>query len=229
MPPTSKRKVDDHHNAVPAHDAVDDLRLSELLISRFCHDLVSPIGAITNGIELINEIGDDIRDDAIELIGGSALVAARRLAYFRLAHGAGSQQRAVPILDARQVACDLFSVGRIELDWPRYLVVPFERANNSVSRMILCALLLAEEALQRGTIELACQEDRGRLTLRLLGREPGLSEPSRAAFDGQVTPDELDPRTVHAYVTGKLIRNNGFYLTFDPISADRLDIHMGPA
>ena len=202
-------------------------RVGELLVSRICHDLISPVGAINNGLELIEEMGDEVRGEAMDLIGASARLAASRLSFFRLCYGAGLRGAQVSITDARQVAVDLFSHGRVELDWPRYLVVPFEDQGSSMTKVVLSALLLAEEAVQRGQIELACQEGRGRLTFRAMGRDPGLNEASRAAFEGRVSEDDLDPRTVHAYLTGLAIRQHGYFLTFDPVGPGRLDLHLG--
>ncbi|MBV6632133.1 MAG: hypothetical protein KI792_14630 [Alphaproteobacteria bacterium] len=199
--------------------------LSEVLTTKLCHDLVSPVGAVNNGIELIQEMGDDVRDEAMELIAGSALAAARRLTYYRLAFGMTSQRSKVSVADARQVATSLFENSRIELDWPRYLIIPFE--GGALPKAVLNVLLLAEEALQRGKIELASQEGRGRLTFRLMGSEPGLSDESRAAFDGNVAAADLTPRTIQVCLTGLVLREHGFFLTFDPVGTDRLDLHMG--
>lgn len=63
-----------------------DLRAVELLCSRLCHDLVSPVGAISNGVELLTEMGPDA--EALTLVGQSAQAAANRLKFYRVAYGA---------------------------------------------------------------------------------------------------------------------------------------------
>ncbi|MBM3540521.1 MAG: hypothetical protein FJX51_00610 [Alphaproteobacteria bacterium] len=63
-----------------------DLRAVELLCSRLCHDLVSPVGAISNGVELLTEMGPD--EEALALVGQSAQAAATRLKFYRVAYGA---------------------------------------------------------------------------------------------------------------------------------------------
>ena len=205
----------------------DPVLLSELLNSRLCHDLVSPVGAINNGIELINDLGDQVRDEAMNLIGGSALAAARRLAMYRLAYGSGQGKSRISVADARQVSIHLFELGKIELDWPRYLVVPFQREPAAVAKIMAMMLLTCEEAMPRGKVELACQEERMRVTFRLMGKNPGLSDESRAAFDGNVAVEDLTVRTIHGYLTGAALRQYGFFATFDPVSDDRLDLHLG--
>lgn len=63
-----------------------DLRVLELLASKICHDLVSPVSAINNGVELIEDIGGSVVDEAMKLIGDSATNASRRLRLFRIAY-----------------------------------------------------------------------------------------------------------------------------------------------
>ncbi len=69
-------------------DVKVDPRVIELLCSRLCHDLISPVSAINNGFELIAEFGDEMRGEAMSLMGDSAREAARRLKFFRIAFGA---------------------------------------------------------------------------------------------------------------------------------------------
>ncbi|MEM6902558.1 MAG: histidine phosphotransferase family protein, partial [Pseudomonadota bacterium] len=189
------------------------------------HDLVSPVGAVNNGIELIQELGEEVREEAMELIAGSALVAARRLSFYRMAFGMGSKRSQISVTDARQVATALFDHGRIELDWPRYLIIPFD--GPALPKVLLNVLLFGEEIVQRGKIELASQEGRGRVTFRLMGSQPEISDQSRAAFDGLIEETQLNPHTVQAFITGLLLRQHGYFLTFDPVGVDRMDLHMG--
>ena len=64
-------------------------KLAEMLCSKLCHDLISPIGAINNGLEFLQDADSGMADDAAILIGGSAKRAAQKLDYFRLAFGVG--------------------------------------------------------------------------------------------------------------------------------------------
>src|SRR6185437_6806303 len=64
-----------------------EMRVVELLNSRLCHELVSPVGAINNGVELLGEEDPDFVRDAIQLIGQSARKASQRLQFYRFAYG----------------------------------------------------------------------------------------------------------------------------------------------
>jgi hypothetical protein len=67
-----------------------DARLLELISARLCHDLVGPVSAIGNGVELVTEFGEDMRGEALALIAQSAAEAANRLQFFRIAFGSAA-------------------------------------------------------------------------------------------------------------------------------------------
>ncbi|MEA2860394.1 MAG: histidine phosphotransferase ChpT, partial [Methylobacteriaceae bacterium] len=86
--------------------ALDSLDLAALLCSRVCHDVISPVGAIVNGLEVLEDEQDaEMRSFALELIKKSARTASARLQFCRLAFGAaGSAGAAIDTGDAEQVA-----------------------------------------------------------------------------------------------------------------------------
>src|SRR3954467_11382201 len=67
-----------------------DLRVLELLAARLCHELISPIGAIANGVELLGEDDPEFVRDATALIGQSAKKAGQRLQFYRFAYGSSA-------------------------------------------------------------------------------------------------------------------------------------------
>ncbi len=96
---------------------MDDLKLSALLCSRLCHDLISPIGAVNNGIGVMMEDGnEDMREQALDLVAFSAGEAVRRLQYYRLTFGSpGGTSASLGLEDARKAAQGLLSEGRVIL------------------------------------------------------------------------------------------------------------------
>ena len=69
---------------------MNPVELASLLCSRLCHDLMSPVGALNNGIELLaDETDPDMRDKCLALLSDSARASANKLKFFRLAFGAG--------------------------------------------------------------------------------------------------------------------------------------------
>src|SRR5271154_5841604 len=95
-----------------------DMRVLELLASKLCHDLVSPVSAINNGVELIEDIGGSVVEEAMKLIGDSAQHASRRLRLFRLAYGRAGSEDNLGIRDVRPIATQYLAGGKTTLDWP---------------------------------------------------------------------------------------------------------------
>ena len=96
-----------------------DLKLASLMSSKLCHDVIGPIGAICNGIELVSDDGnEDMRAEALKLVNESAGEASARLQFYRLAFGlAGGMGQQVSLRDARNLCRDLMSYGKVRLDW----------------------------------------------------------------------------------------------------------------
>ena len=99
---------------------VSDLDLAALLCSRLCHDLLSPVGALTNGLELLADEKDpEMRQRCFELLEQSARTSTDKLKFFRLAFGAaGGFGELVPINEARAVIDALVAGNaRISINW----------------------------------------------------------------------------------------------------------------
>ena len=97
---------------------LDGLDLAALLCSRVCHDLISPVGAVVNGLEVLEESKDDeTKTFAMDLIKRSAQTASARLQFCRLAFGAaGSAGAAIDLGDAQGVARGFLEDGKTKLD-----------------------------------------------------------------------------------------------------------------
>ena len=97
-----------------------DLKLASLMSSKLCHDIIGPIGAVCNGIELVSDDGnEDMRTEALKLISESAGEASARLQFYRLAFGlAGGMGQELSLRDARSLSRDLMAYGKVNLDWP---------------------------------------------------------------------------------------------------------------
>src|ERR1700677_1062289 len=95
-----------------------DIRVMELMASKLCHDLVSPVSAINNGVELIEDIGGSVVDEAMKLIGDSAAHASRRLRLFRMAYGRAGSEESLAIKDVRLIAEQYTGGGKVTLHWP---------------------------------------------------------------------------------------------------------------
>ncbi|MCG6902763.1 MAG: histidine phosphotransferase [Rhodobacter sp.] len=90
--------------------------LAALLGSRICHDLISPIGAISNGVELLQMSGGPMSPE-IELISESVANANARIRYFRVAYGAASDGQVIGSAEIRGILADLSHGSRLRINW----------------------------------------------------------------------------------------------------------------
>ena len=128
--------------------APDALELAALLCSRVCHDLISPVGAIVNGLEVLDDNPKpEDRDFALDLIRKSAKTASARLQFCRLAFGAaGSAGAQIDLGDAHSMAKGHIEDGKVTLTWnlPR-LLLPKNRV-----KLLLNMLVIAQQTIPRG-------------------------------------------------------------------------------
>lgn len=174
-----------------------ELRVTELLVAHLCHDLIGPIAAIGNGVELLADEDPEFAHDAIALVGDSARKANRRLQFYRFAYGFSGGAVAGP--PPHQLAADLFEDSPITCDY-----APAVQALPMPQQKLACNILaVAAEPLARG----------GRLTLRAgaLGPElqaiseaGRLSPEIRAALSLKTPVSDLTSRLVGAYFAGLL-------------------------
>jgi histidine phosphotransferase ChpT len=184
---------------------------ASLLCSRLCHDLLSPVGALNNGIELLADEHDpEMRARCLELLGESARASANKLKFFRLAFGAaGGFADEVDTREARVAVEGLFGAdGRIQIGW----MVDEATMSKSALKVLLNLVLLAGDALVRG----------GRLDVGAERHESGLdvvirAEGSRIVLDpelksvliGQTHEDSVVPRAAGAWLVHCLVTEGG--------------------
>ncbi len=185
--------------------------LAALLCSRVCHDIISPVGAINNGLELLDEGGAD--EDAMRLIRASARNASARLQFARIAFGAaGSAGMQIDTGDAESVATAFFSNEKPELEWRggRALL-----PKNKV-KLLLNLLLVANAAIPRGgklTVELHDVDTAPRFTLTANG--PMVRVPARflEMHSGVKSEEPVDAHAVQPYYTLLLAREAGMTIS----------------
>ncbi|AWB08235.1 hypothetical protein A6A40_24600 (plasmid) [Azospirillum humicireducens] len=217
----------------PSRPVSVDIRVLELLASKLCHDLVSPVGAIRNGLELIEEMQEDeeggglaggFLGEAVKLIDHSSGQADRRLRVFRLAYGvAGRDQKGFG--DARNAAAGYVEGGRTRLDWPERVPHDMTAQRRGVVKLVLNLILMADEALTHGgLVSVAADGDEtaGRIVVTAAGRPGTLNPDAAAALAGTATPEALTPRTIHAYLAGRLAESDGFRIAVATESSERL-------
>jgi histidine phosphotransferase ChpT len=201
---------------------MNPVELASLLCSRLCHDLMSPVGALNNGIELLaDETDPEMREKCLELLADSARASANKLKFFRLAFGAaGGFGEEIDTREAEIALEGLFgSERRIELNW----VVSDEKLPKDAVKLVLNLAMLAGDALVRGghldvgaerrdaEIELAVRAEGPRILL-----DPALRNTLATGGDGS----PVEPRAAGAWLAHNMITSAGGTIRLsDPSSA----------
>jgi histidine phosphotransferase ChpT len=189
---------------------LDSLDLAALLCSRVCHDVISPVGAIVNGLEVLEDENEaSMRDFALDLIRKSARQASARLQFARLAFGAaGSAGASIDLGDAEQVARGMFQDDKVTLSWsaPRALL-PKNRV-----KLLLNLLVIATNAVPRGgTIDVSVTGDAETIEFVLTSKGLNARIPAHVEALLAATPEggTVDAHGIQPYYTGLVARAAG--------------------
>ena len=180
-----------------ALDRLSDLDLSALLCSRVCHDVISPVGAIANGLELMDDPENDaeMKASALDMVRSAAKSATAKLKFCRIAFGAaGSAGAQIDMGEAGDIAKAFVGEEKIKLDWQ----VPRENRPKQDVKLLLNMLLLAIEALPRGGVITMTTEGAG-FMVRAKGDRAKLKEAMVAVIDGTSDLATLDARLIQPY------------------------------
>ncbi|MEO0545503.1 MAG: histidine phosphotransferase family protein [Pseudomonadota bacterium] len=183
---------------MPALPTLNAMDLASLLASRVCHDIISPVGAMANGLEVLDEDqGEEMREFAMDLIQKSAKSASAKLKFSRLAFGAsGSAGASIDTGDAEEVAQLYMACEKSDLTWTGIRsLVPKNRA-----KLMLNLLLLALGSIPRGgkisleidgegegaTFQLRCEGTKARVPAEFLDMLSG-------TYSGELSAHEVQP------------------------------------
>lgn len=189
---------------------MDDLKLAALMCSKICHDLISPVGALANGLEVLAEDDDpEMRQHAMTLLETSAAQAAAKLKFARLAYGSsGSKGTEIDLREAEVAVRELLGGGKINIQWD----APAAPFNKDVVKVLVNLAHTACDTIPRGgdlKVTVASGNTGGSVSLTATGPRAKLADETRAGLDGGVASDDLDVRTVVPWICGVLAREFG--------------------
>ncbi len=189
-------------------NVLEALDLAALLCSRVCHDLISPTGAIVNGLEVLEESKDEeTKTFALNLIKKSAKGASARLQFCRLAFGAaGSAGAQIDLGDAENVARGFIEDDKVKITWnlPRLLM-----AKNRV-KLLLNMLVVAGQAIPRGgslTVDPVGSGETMSFRIAAAGLNARIPHAVPGLLSGGAAGDPIDAHAVQPYYTGLLARS----------------------
>jgi histidine phosphotransferase ChpT len=183
-----------------------EIEFAALLVSRVCHDLVGPLGAVVNGMEVLEDERDPgMRADAIKLVTMSADQALARIQFMRIAFGAaGSAGAELDLGEIGRLTGGLLQGGKVQLAWNAQRLY----WGKDWAKLLMNATLLAADCLPRGgvvTVETGSDALAPSFLIRAQGTSARVTEEVAQALAGEAV--NVDARHVQPFLTHKLSRS----------------------
>lgn len=195
----------------------------EMLASRICHDIISPVGAVNNGVEFLQEMGADAMDEGMQLISYSASQAAAKLQAFRIAYGAGGKDPNIKPEDIQKAFSGLISAeGKISQTWDPYGPLGPNPLPPGFCKVLLCGMMLAMEALPKGGNISVKPGENSQTLIIAEGESASLRENTEDALQRKIAVEDIDPRLVHPYVIGLIVELYGFAIEVKEIDENKV-------
>ena len=171
---------------------LSDLDLAALLCSKVCHDVISPVGAIANGLEVLEDEQDaEMREIAFDLVRRSSRQASAKLQFCRIAFGAaGSAGSSIDTGDAEDVARKFIGDSKVTLEWE----IPREIRPKNQVKLMLNLVMLAISSIPRGGQVTMGVTDGGGLTATAEGKNAKVPEKTLAMLEGDAQQETMDAR-----------------------------------
>ena len=185
---------------------IDAVTLASQLCSRLCHDLLSPVGALSNGLELLAEEEDpEMRQRCLELLETSARTSANKLKFFRLAYGAaGGFADRVDVSEPKAVIEALAADSRkVEINWA---LATDSLPKPAIKVMLNFAQMGLEALVRGGTLDVGAERRDGasEIVVRAAGPKIAFDETIGRALQGELPADGLSGRTAPAHMLALL-------------------------
>ncbi|QUL36652.1 histidine phosphotransferase family protein [Erythrobacter sp. JK5] len=176
--------------------------LAALLCSRLCHDMLSPVGALSNGLELLADERDpEMRARCVELLEQSAKISTDKLKFFRLAFGAaGGFGEAVPVEEAQDVIEALASDAKgVKINWA---MSESSLPKPAVKVMLNLAQIALDALVRGGTLDIGAEmrDGNAEIVTRANGERIAFDETIGKALQGDLARGELSSRTAAAHM-----------------------------
>jgi histidine phosphotransferase ChpT len=199
-----------------------DLDLAALLCSRVCHDIISPVGAIANGLELMDDpdVDSEMKSTALDMVRSSAKTATAKLKFCRIAFGAsGSAGAHIDLGEAGETAKAFVGDEKIKLDWQ----APRENRPKAEVKLLLNMMMLAMAGIPRGGLVTVSVDGRS-LNVKAQGERAKVPQAMADVLTGAASLESLDARMVQPYYAKLLAQTAGLSLSMDMAGEDVVSV-----
>ena len=184
---------------------MNEIEFSALMVSRVCHDLVGPLGAVVNGLEVLEDERDaGMREDAMKLVTSSANQALARIQFMRIAFGAaGSAGAELDLGEIGRLVAGLLEGGKVKLEWK----VPHAYWGKDWAKLLMNAALLGADSLPRGGLVVVEAGD-GAPHFKIIatGQVARLPEDVERTLRGEQLQGPVDAKGIQPHLTYRLSR-----------------------
>ena len=190
--------------------SISPVDFASLLCSRLCHDLLSPVGALNNGLELLaDETDPAMRQRCLDLMSESARVSANKLKFFRLAFGAaGGFGQMVDTRESRTAIEGLFGESkRLTINW---MVEDPELPKPAVKVLLNLAMIAGDALVRGGTLDIGGESENGLVEIVVRAEGPRIAiDPDIRATLTDAAQGEVTTRAAAAYLTHSIVADAG--------------------
>ena len=184
-----------------------EIEFSALMVSRVCHDLVGPLGAVINGLEVLEDERDaQMREDALRLVTSSANQALARIQFMRIAFGAaGSAGAELDLNEMGRLVTGLLEGGKVKLEWH----VPHVYWAKDWAKLLMNATLIGADCLPRGgvvTVDAGSDPQLPSFRITATGMNARVTEEVEKSIRGEAQQEALDARAIQPFLTYRLSR-----------------------
>ncbi len=203
------------------------LRVIEIVSSKICHDLISPIGAVSNGIEFMADMGGDADEEAMGLISYSASQASAKLKALRLAYGGGGADPSIKPEDIHQVFGGYIAGdAKVKQDWDPYAPLGISDPPAGFCKVLLCCLLAMTDTLPRGGTIVVKDGTDGSVHFTATGQGASFREGYKEVLQNGIAPEQLEPKSVHPFMTRLFAEHYGYSIHVPEPQNDEINLRL---
>lgn len=182
----------------------EKLKFAEMLCTRFCHDIIGPVGAVSNGAEFLRDELKDMQSQAADLIESSAKEAVARVQFYRQAYGFAPNSNSASLTEMKKLTEGYFMASKIKLEWSdKYTDMLPVQVSQAQKKLILNLLIISASTLIRGG-RIHFEIENGIATITATGDKLMVNENLEKSLTGNLPAEQLDPRLIQAHYTYEL-------------------------
>lgn len=203
-----------------------NIDFAAILCSRLCHDLVSPVGAINNGLEILHEEQEpSMKEAVLDLIEKSTKQTSNKLQFFRLAFGAaGGFSASLDVRECEKAMRAFLEGSKVELEWDMQV----SSGPKSFIKVLLNLGLVVSEALIRGGhLKMSAWQEGSQMKMVVAGQAGKviLQKAIQESLAGSLGEEEVDPRAAPAFLAYQVVKAQGGDIRLSELSDTEIAVH----